>query len=79
MDDAHAKRARAPRIWAVGGGKGGVGKTVVASSLAVALARSGVRCVAVDADFGAANLHTLLGVPEPRWVLRHFLAARFGT
>jgi flagellar biosynthesis protein FlhG len=50
-----------------------VGKTVVASSLAVALARSGVRCVAVDADFGAANLHTLLGVPEPRWVLRHFL------
>jgi flagellar biosynthesis protein FlhG len=50
-----------------------VGKTVVASSLAVALARSDVRCIAVDADFGAANLHTLLGVPEPRWVLRHFL------
>ncbi len=73
MDDAPAKRARAPRIWAVGGGKGGVGKTIVASSLAVALARSGVRCVAVDADFGAANLHTLLGVPEPRWLLRDFL------
>ncbi|MHC4220370.1 MAG: nucleotide-binding protein, partial [Planctomycetota bacterium] len=57
----------------MGGGKGGVGKTVVASSLAIALARSGLRCVAVDADFGAANLHTLLGVPEPRWSLRHFL------
>lgn len=73
MDKLHAKRARVPRIWAVGGGKGGVGKSVVASSLAVALARSGVRCVAVDADFGAANLHTLLGISEPRWLLRHFL------
>jgi flagellar biosynthesis protein FlhG len=62
-----------PRIWAVGGGKGGVGKTGVASSIAVALARSGFQCVAVDADFGAANLHIVLGVPEPRWSLRQFL------
>lgn len=57
----------------MGGGKGGVGKTGVASSVAVALARSGFRCVAVDADFGAANLHSMLGVPEPRWSLRQFL------
>jgi flagellar biosynthesis protein FlhG len=57
----------------VGGGKGGVGKTGVASSIAVALARSGFRCVAVDADFGAANLHSMLGVPEPRFSLREFL------
>jgi flagellar biosynthesis protein FlhG len=68
-----------PRIWAVGGGKGGVGKTGVASSIAVALARSGFQCVAVDADFGAANLHSLLGVPEPRLSLRQFLAGEAPT
>jgi flagellar biosynthesis protein FlhG len=63
----------AARVWAVGGGKGGAGKTVVASSLAVALASLERRCVVVDADFGAANMHTVMGVPEPRWALRHFL------
>jgi flagellar biosynthesis protein FlhG len=68
-----------PRIWAVGGGKGGAGKTAVASSLAVALASSGFRCVAVDADFGAANLHSMLGVPVPRWSLRHFLGGEISA
>lgn len=71
-------RAR-PRFWAVGGGKGGVGKTGVASSIAVALAHSGFRCVAVDADFGAANLHSMLGVPEPRLSLRQFLGGEAPT
>ncbi|MBI5494550.1 MAG: P-loop NTPase [Deltaproteobacteria bacterium] len=53
------------RVIAVGGGKGGVGKTVVAANLAVALAQRG-RCVTlVDADFGAANLHTLFGIDRP--------------
>lgn len=62
-----------PKIWAVGGGKGGAGKTAVSSSLAIVLARSGFRCVAVDADFGAANLHTVLGALEPRRSIRDFL------
>jgi len=64
----------APRVWAIGGGKGGIGKTVVASSLALAFARRGRRCVLVDADLGAANLHTLFGVEEPRYTLTHFLS-----
>jgi flagellar biosynthesis protein FlhG len=76
MDEQLQKR---PRIWAVGGGKGGVGKTGVASSVAVALARSGFRCVAVDADFGAANLHSMLGVPEPRISLRQFFGGDAAT
>jgi flagellar biosynthesis protein FlhG len=62
-----------PRIWAVGGGKGGIGKSVVASSLAVAFAHRGRRCVLVDADLGGANLHTILGVPRPPRTLAHFL------
>jgi flagellar biosynthesis protein FlhG len=66
--------ARTPRIWAVGGGKGGVGKSVVTSSLAAAMAGMGRRCVVIDADLGAANLHTLLGAARPRVTLSHFLS-----
>lgn len=62
----------APRIWAVGGGKGGAGKSVVATGLAIALAGSGRRCAIVDADLGGANLHTLLDAPRPRRTLSHF-------
>lgn len=54
-----------PRIWAVGGGKGGVGKSTITTNLAVALAKRGFRCVLVDADFGGANLHTMIGIPAP--------------
>jgi flagellar biosynthesis protein FlhG len=63
----------APRIWAVGGGKGGVGKSVVASSLAAALAGTGRRCAVIDADLGGANLHTLLGVSRPQRTLSQLL------
>jgi flagellar biosynthesis protein FlhG len=73
---AETERAK---IWAIGGGKGGAGKTAVSSSIAIALARSGFRVIAVDADFGAANLHTVLGVLEPRRSIRDFLAGRVET
>ena len=62
-----------PRLWAVGGGKGGVGKSVVTSSLAIMMARSGERVVIIDADLGGANLHTVLGVRHPGQTLSHFL------
>jgi flagellar biosynthesis protein FlhG len=65
--------ARVPRIWAIGGGKGGVGKSLVASSLGVVFAGRGRRCVVIDADLGAANLHTVLGVQRPPRTLAHFL------
>jgi flagellar biosynthesis protein FlhG len=67
------RRVGAPRIWAVGGGKGGVGKSVVTSNLAAAMALSGRRCAVIDADLGGANLHTLLGVSRPRYSLSHLL------
>jgi flagellar biosynthesis protein FlhG len=65
-----------PRVWAVGGGKGGVGKSVVTSSLAAALAVLGPRCALIDADLGGANLHTLLGAPRPEYTLNDFLTGR---
>jgi flagellar biosynthesis protein FlhG len=61
------------RIISVGGGKGGVGKSVVASNLAVALVQAGARVTLVDADLGAANLHTLFGISRPGPGLQGFL------
>jgi len=62
-----------PRIWAVGGGKGGVGKTVITANTAISLAQQGNRCVAMDLDLGGANLHTVLGIPDPERSLTDFL------
>lgn len=56
-----------PRIIAVGGGKGGVGKSMLTSGLALSLARLGHKTLAIDLDLGGANLHTWLGLePSPR-------------
>jgi flagellar biosynthesis protein FlhG len=68
-----------PRIWAVGGGKGGVGKSVVTSSLATAMAGLGRRCVVIDGDLGGANLHTLLGAARPKLTLSHFMTGEVET
>ncbi len=46
----------------VASGKGGVGKSVLAANLAIALAELGKTTVLVDLDLGGANLHTLLGI-----------------
>lgn len=67
---------RGPRLLAIGGGKGGVGKTFVAANLATALARLGKRVIAVDVDLEGANLHTCLGVPAPRRSLADFVSER---
>ena len=56
----------AAQIIAVGGGKGGVGKSLVACNLAVSLARLGRRVVLADLDLGSANQHLLLGISRPR-------------
>ncbi|MEW6775899.1 MAG: P-loop NTPase [Bdellovibrionota bacterium] len=54
-----------PKILAVASGKGGVGKSFFSASLAWALADTGLRVIAVDADLGGPNLHTCLGVRPP--------------
>ncbi|MEO0480580.1 MAG: AAA family ATPase [Planctomycetota bacterium] len=48
---------RRPDWLVVTGGKGGVGKTVVAANLATLAARSGRKTLLVDLDSGTANLH----------------------
>ena len=56
----------ATRFITVGGGKGGVGKSIVSSNLAVAIASTGAKVVLVDCDLGAANQHVLFGIDRPR-------------
>ncbi len=68
--------APAPRLIAVGGGKGGVGKTLLCANLSAALAKSGYRVVAIDTDLEGANLHTCLGISSPRVSLADFVAER---
>ncbi|MBS1985813.1 MAG: P-loop NTPase [Bdellovibrionales bacterium] len=56
---------RTPVLWAVGGGKGGVGKSLISANFAVTLGRKGHKVIAVDLDLGGANLHTCLGMEPP--------------
>lgn len=53
-----------PILIAVGGGKGGIGKSVVTLLVGQWLARMGHRTTVVDLDFSGANLHTLLGISD---------------
>ena len=50
-----AASAEGPDIWAVAGGKGGVGKSVISANLAVAVARRGLTCMLIDADLGGGG------------------------
>jgi len=60
-------------LWAVGGGKGGTGKSLVTANLGLTLARMGHRVCLLDADLGTANLHTFLGLEAPQRTLSDFL------
>jgi flagellar biosynthesis protein FlhG len=68
--------SRVKQIWAIGGGKGGVGKSLISSNLAIALSRLGNKVIAADLDLGGANLHTTLGAGLPKQTLSDFLSHR---
>jgi flagellar biosynthesis protein FlhG len=68
-----------PRVVAVGGGKGGVGKSLVAANVGIFLSTLGKRVVLVDGSFGAPNLHIFAGVPRPSRSLSETFAANGPT
>ena len=68
----NSRQHRESKIIAVGGGKGGIGKTVVSASLAIALAEAKKDVVVIDGDLGGANLHAIFGIYLPRRTLYDF-------
>ena len=68
-----------PKIVAVGGGKGGVGKSTVSILLAFWFARMGKQTILVDADLGGANLHTFMGIKNPPKTLNDFVNKRYDS
>jgi flagellar biosynthesis protein FlhG len=68
--------SRVRHVWAIGGGKGGVGKSLISSNLALTLAKRGLKTIAIDLDLGGANLHTTLGVELPKQTLSDLISGR---
>lgn len=63
------------KIWAIGGGKGGTGKTFITSAMGTYIAGKGKRVILIDIDIGGANLHSFLGISRPRKSLTDFFEA----
>jgi flagellar biosynthesis protein FlhG len=63
-------------VISVASGKGGVGKSVVAANLALALAQKGKQVVLADLDVGGADAHVLVGLLNPPLTLTDFLNHR---
>ena len=64
------------QILPVASGKGGVGKSLVAANLSIALAQAGNQVVLADLDLGGSNLHTILGMRAPDRGIGTYLSRR---
>jgi flagellar biosynthesis protein FlhG len=69
----HSKNCK---VWAIGGGKGGVGKSLVTANTSICLALMGYKVVVVDLDLGGANMHTCLGIPIPEKTLSDYISKK---
>ena len=64
------------QILPVASGKGGVGKSLVAANLSIALAQAGNSVVLADLDLGGSNLHTVLGLRAPALGIGTYLSRK---
>jgi flagellar biosynthesis protein FlhG len=65
-----------PHILAFAAGRGGTGRSLLAANVAVYLAQTGKKVVAIDADPAGGSLHLLLGAPRPPRGFGEFLRAK---
>lgn len=61
------------KVIPVAGGKGGVGKSVISSNLALLMSIYGKKTILVDLDLGGSNLHTMLGMKNNNRGIGHFI------
>jgi flagellar biosynthesis protein FlhG len=72
-------KAAESHVVAIGGGKGGIGKSLLTANLGICFAKSRKKVVLIDADLGGANLHTCLGIDLPDISLSDFVSRRVET
>lgn len=70
--DTTPKSARKTRIITVTSGKGGVGKTNVATNMGIAYAQMGKKVIVIDADLGMANVNVMMNL-IPQYNLYHVM------
>jgi flagellar synthesis regulator fleN len=63
---------RKTKIIAITSGKGGVGKTNIATNLGIAYANMGKKVIVIDADLGLANVNVMLNI-IPQYNLYHVI------
>ncbi len=66
-------------IFSVGGGKGGVGKSIFSVALGTVLAGEGHKVALVDLDLGTANLHTYLGITRKTPAIADFILRKVAS
>ena len=77
MDLNEKQSHKIPILIAVGSGKGGVGKSVIAASMGVGFGMLKRKTVVVDADFGGSNLHQVIGIPKPAYTYSDFQSGQY--
>ncbi|HVB10882.1 MAG TPA: AAA family ATPase [Bacillota bacterium] len=65
VQDKRVQAPTGPRMLAVTGGKGGVGKSNFSLNFAIALGQLGQRTLLIDCDSGLGNIDVLLGLYAP--------------
>lgn len=63
---------RKTKIIAITSGKGGVGKTNIATNLGIAYAKMGKKVIVIDADLGLANVNVMMNI-IPQYNLYHVI------
>lgn len=77
--NAAVTQLKQPKVWAIAGGKGGVGKSMICANFAITLSRTGRKVLALDLDLGGSNLHTCLGVDASKLSIGDYLSGRVSS